>query len=315
VAISSKLGWSGEAFGLSIRSAIPLPGLIRGVQPAGTRPLGIGVAKLDPPVAGRAERVAELRQDSGQVVLAIDQDEDGYRIDVHRAGAFWLTADGRRVTCAPPVAGASKAWRDYLMGQVLPFAALLQGLEVFHASAVELDGGAVAFAAASGLGKSTLALNLHVAGAGFVTDDVVAVDLSEGEAVVHPGLASAKVRRAAADLVDSRQLGSPAGGDSDELRFDLDAARTPLPLRAFCVLDRSPDGSLRVDEVADPARWLLASTFNLVVNTPERLAGQLEVCAAIAHGARVLRVFVPERPDAALAAELRTSLARAAAAA
>ncbi len=153
---------------------------------------------------------------------------------------------------------------------------------------------------------------MHLAGAGFVTDDVVAVELRDGAAVAHPGLASVKLRRTAADLVDCRGLGSPASSDALELRYVLDAVRDPLPLTTFCVLDQSPDGSLSVEGVADPGRWLLASTFNFVVDTPERLARQLDVCAAIARDARVLRVFVPDRPDADLAARLRASLAQAA---
>jgi hypothetical protein len=313
VAISSKLSWSGEAFGLSIRSAIPLPGLVRGMQPAGARPLMIGVAKFDSLSVDRGVRVVEWRQESGQIMLAIDHDEDAYWIDVLGTGAFKLSSDGRRVTCAPPVAGASRSWLKYLTGQVLPFAALLQGLEVFHASGVELDGGVTTFAAASGLGKSTLALNMHLAGAGFVTDDVVAVELRDDTALVHPGLASVKLRRTAADLVDCGGLGSPASSDALELRYVLDAVRDPLPLTTFCVLDQSPDGALSVEGVADPGRWLLASTFNFVVDTPERLARQLDVCAAIARDARVLRVFVPDRPDADVAARLRASLTQAAA--
>lgn len=313
--VSSQLSWSGEAFGLSIRSAVPLPGLVRGVQAPGTRPLTVRIAKLDPLLADRGVRVAEWRDGSGELGLAMGQAEDGYGINVRGAGLYWLSSDGRQVTCAPPMAGATSLWRDYLMGQVLPFAALLQGLEVFHASAVELDGAVTALAGGTGLGKSTLALNLHLAGAGFVTDDVVAVELRGGEAVVHPGLASVKVRRAATDLVDVGQLGSPLSSTGEELRYVLDAARTALPLGTFCVLERSPDRSLGIEAVADPARSLLGSTFNLVVKTPERLVGQLEVCAAIASRARVLRVLVPDRPDAVIAEQLRASLSGEAAAA
>jgi hypothetical protein len=314
VPLNSHLSWSGEAFGLSIRSAIPLPGLVRGVQPAGTRPLVIRIAKLDPRLADRGVRVAERRDKSGELTRAIGQDEDGYGISVRGAGLYKLTSDGQQVTCAPPMAGAMSVWRDYLMGQVLPFAALLQGVEVFRASAVELDGAVLALAGGTGLGKSTLALNLHLGGARFVTDDVVAVELQGGEVVVQPGLASVKVRRAATDAVDFGQLGSPVSSSAEEVRYVLDAARTSLPLGTFCLLERSLDGSLKMEEMSDPARALLASSFNFLVTTPERLAGHLGVCAAIASRARVVRVFVPERPDAAIAAQLRSSLSGEAAA-
>lgn len=309
---SSHLSWCGEAFGLSIRSAVSLPGLVPGMRPPGARTLDIGLVQLEALAPRPGLRLAEWREQSGLVTLAVDQDEHCYRFALHGAGVFELTADGRRVTCSPdPSAGWE--WRRYLMGQVLPFAALLQGLEIFHASAVALEGAGVALAGPTGVGKSTLALNMHLGGAGFVTDDVLAVEVRNGEPVVHPGLGAVKVRRAATDLVDCSGLGAPASSDAQELLYLIDGIRTTPRLATFCMLERSPDGSLGVEDAADPARRLLASTFNLLVDTPERLAAQLDVCATIAREARVLSVFLPDRPDAALAAELRSALSRAAA--
>ena len=258
--------------------------------------------------------MAEWRDESGVTTLAIDQDERRYRFEVHGAGVYDLARDGSHVTCVPAPDG-DWTFTRYLIGQVLPFAALLQGLEVFHASAVELDGSVVALAGGTGVGKSTLALNLHLGGAGYVTDDVVAVELRDGQVLVHRGLSVVKVRRAASDLVDSARLGSPAVSDTHELRYLIDAVETPLPLGTFCVLERSDDRSIRIEEAGDSPWQLLASTFNLLVDTPERLAAQLDVCAAISRSARVLNVHVPDRPDAAVAAQLSTALARAAAAA
>ena len=171
--------------------------------------------------------------------------------------------DGSHVTCVPAPDG-DWTFTRYLIGQVLPFAALLQGLEVFHASAVELDGSVVALAGGTGVGKSTLALNLHLGGAGYVTDDVVAVELRDGEVLAHRGLSVVKVRRAASDLVDSALLGSPALSHPHELRYLIDAVETPLPLGTFCILERSDDRSLESRKPAVPRGDFLParSTFS-----------------------------------------------------
>ena len=308
MAPSSEPSWAGEAFGLSITSAVPLPGLEPGERPSGRRPLAIELADRLDEEAG--ERLVEWR-DAGHVPgLVIDATERGYHFDVRGTGRYELSADGRVARCAP-APGAGFSWRRYLIGQVIPFAALLQGLEVFHASAVELDGAVVALAAGTGGGKSTLALNLHLGGAGFVTDDVLAVELHGGEPFVHPGLGAAKIRRAASGLVDSGRLAPPASSDAHESRYVVQAVPRPLPLKTFCVLERSADREVRA-EVADAAPFrLLASTFNLVVATPARLEAQLAVCAAIARHARVLSVEVPDRPDERSAVQLRDLLAGA----
>jgi hypothetical protein len=305
VAASSERSWTGEAFGLSITSAFSLPGLEPGERRPGRRPLTIELtAQLE---QGTGERLVEWRDATDVPGLVIHADERGYHFDVRGTGRYALSADGRQARCAP-APGAGFSWRRYLVGQVIPFAALLQGLEVFHASAVELDGAVVALAAGTGAGKSTLALNLHLGGAGFVTDDVLAVELRGDEPFVHPGLGAAKIRRAARGLVDCGRLGAPASSDSHESRYVVEPVPGQLPLGTFCVLERSSGRDVRA-AVADAAPFrLLASTFNLVVATPARLEAQLAVCAAIARHARVLSVAVPDRPDERSAAQLRDLL-------
>ena len=64
---------------------------------------------------------------------------------------------------------------------------------MLHASAVVLDGAAVAFTAPSGTGKSTLAAHLVAAGASFLTDDVLALDDRNGVVEAHSGPARTSV--------------------------------------------------------------------------------------------------------------------------
>jgi hypothetical protein len=283
VSVTTDQSWSGRAFGLAIDSEFALPGLRAGASPADAeRSLSIGLL----PTAALGE--------TGGGPVRIDRGPDGYMFVVAGVGRFELSASGRRVQCRP-VPAAGWEWRRYLLGQVLPFAALLQGLEVFHASAVEIDGMAVALSGSSGLGKSALALELHLAGAGFVTDDVLAVEHIDGTVMAHPGIALSKVRRRIA-------------GGVLEVRRPVVAVAEPLPLAAFCFLHPSDDDEPSLSERVADARWLLGSTFNLVVDEPARLTGQIDTCAAIAAQARILDVGIPAHVDAAVAAELRAGL-------
>lgn len=291
MASSDDRRWRGRAFGLSIDSGVALPGQRTDAGAGGSeRPLAIEVgpaARLDERRVG--ERIFELH-DAGALAHAIERTDGGYRFLVRGAGLYELSGDGRLVRTSP-VTGSSRAWRRYLIGQVLPFAAVLQGLEVLHASAVEIGGRVVAISGPSGLGKSTLALLLHDGGAGFVTDDVLAVELRGGRVVAHPGLGLAKVRR-------------PAGEGFAEVRRAVRTIEEPLPLGTFCLLERAAGDELEVREVPAEPRHLLGSTFNLLVATPERLGSQLEVCHGIACQARVVRASVPRVIEPAAVAPL-----------
>ncbi len=310
------MSWTGSAFGLSLRSEFELPGLRRTTGEdgdEGKRGLELTLSSpIHSPDVGWGERLQEWSYPDGPVGLAIDRDaESGYRFYVLDAGVFELSPQGSHAVCRP-APGSAWRWRRYLTGQVLPFAALLHGLEVFHASAVEIGGAAVGLAGGSGLGKSTLALNMHLAGAGFLADDVIAVERTASGIAVHPGIATVKVRQLAYDLVGSDDrgvLGELVSEDEHEARYRVDACRTALPLRVVCMLERSPGGTEieLIEEQPDP--WhLLGSTFNLLVQDEQRLQAQLDLCAEIARQARFLRVRVGERPGPEAAAQLAARL-------
>lgn len=313
--------WAGGAFGLALQSEFELPGLVEvdesgdGGAPSDVSDrlleLKLGPTAIPSPDADWGERVQEWRYPNGTIGLAIDSHPGrGYRFYVED-GTFELTPDGRQAT-AHPAPDSAWRWRRYLAGQVLPFAALLQGLEVFHASAVEVDGLAVGLVGGSGVGKSTLALNLHLAGAGFITDDVIAVERIGAEIVVHPGIPATKVRQAARELIASDPhgiLGEPVSEDDFEVRYRVQCAAGPLPLGVVCLLEPSA-GNGEVEIAGEHANgWrLLGNTFNLIVQDADRLSAQLDLCAQIASQARCLRVRVPSRPGPEAAAGLAARL-------
>jgi hypothetical protein len=301
VAANEKSTWTGSAFGLSLRSEFPLPGLVR-AGPDGARAGELACSReRGEPFAG-AERLQEWHYPDGTLGLTIDRDpERGYRFFLYGAGVFELAADG---SCAllrlDPEYEDGWDWRRYLIGQVLPFAALLHGLEVFHASAVEIGGSAVLLLGGSGLGKSTLALNLHLGGAGFLADDSVAIEAAESGLCAHPAIATAKVREGARDLLreDNRgALREVVVADEHESRYRVETAPGPLPLGAVCVLEPGKEPGILAAGPGEADPWeLLGSTFNDVVRDPSRLQGQLDLCGRIAAEVPYLRVQVGPRP-------------------
>jgi len=112
--------------------------------------------------------------------------EAGYLLRFPELADFQVSYDGRSVCCWP-VPGVSEASVQQLyLNQVLPLAQSKHGKLVFHASAVEIDGKAVAFIGESGKGKSTLAASFATNGFRFLTDDGLVVELVDGESRVMP---------------------------------------------------------------------------------------------------------------------------------
>ena len=127
------------AFGLDIDAATPLSFLRHATAKPTGRQLSISVHRAQ---AAReiwpqdSELICDERLPDGGVNYRIETHPDhGYLISGPEYGAHLLSADGRRLRCFPE-GRPDGGWQRMLVAQVLPFAALLHGLEVFHASAV-----------------------------------------------------------------------------------------------------------------------------------------------------------------------------------
>jgi hypothetical protein len=280
------------AFGLDIASDTPLPFLEGSARCGGGRAVEVFYADEAPQwPAGASRLISDERHRGGAVSFQIEAAAQGYRLHGPAYGTSVLAADGTAVRGAPGERGFA-GWQRLLVAQVLPFAAVLQGLEVLHAGAVVVDGRAIAISGPSGSGKTSLALALVRRGADLLADDVIAVEPRQGELLAHPGAPIAGIDQAEAARLRGAGVGVEgvlAEDDREQVARAVVAAR-PVPLRALFLLERQPGGRGRPRfEPADDPRQLLGSTFNLLLAAPERLEGLLDVCARLAAD-RVERV-------------------------
>jgi hypothetical protein len=316
--VHSAARWKARAFGLDINASFPAPGLSPARGPAtgpSTRIDLAPAAEIDRqwPASG-ARRVLEERFDRPVPDRTIDaHPRAGYRFYARHFGLARVSPGGARILCSPPDV-APWRWQRFLVGRILPWAAVLRGLEVFHASAVTIDGGALAFIGATGAGKTSLAIRLVARGAGFLTDDVLALDERDGKLRAHAGASIASVRpaeRAAIPRPTWRALGSVLG-HSGKTYLSLPRDEGPVPLRGMYFLHGGEGPA--IEPVEPDARLLLGSTFVLGVQTATRLRNQLDVCAAIAGAVpmfslRVSRDAGPEESAAAVQEHAREAVA------
>jgi len=135
-----------------------------------------------------------------------------------------------------------------------------------HAAAVEIDSGAILFAAPGRFGKTTLALACHAQGYRLLTEDTACCRVT-GEPLLFPGPASVRLRP---DTFDGH---APPGTTIADVRDDrvhlvLNPDRMgdgrPVPIKALVFLREAPD-EIRLDPVkrqdALPDLWTLTFRF------------------------------------------------------
>jgi hypothetical protein len=292
--------WSATAFGLALSGSLVLDSLTADAAGEG-RPVRLeqtSRAVVDDRWRAARPRVLLRREVAGGGVgLTVEQDtRSGYRVWAPRHGAWLVAPDGRTVTGAPPAAPRWR-WERLVLAQALPLASVLRGLEVLHASAVALDGRAIAFLGPSGAGKTTLAMHLLARGARLVTDDVLAVTAAGGSVTAHRGGAVARIDAGAVRAMSAGERAALGRVEARGAKWHVRPPRGPraVALGALYVVVPAPAAAGLVIERVRPLDpgLLLGSAFLPYLDAPERLRRQLDVVAALAADVPLFRLHAP----------------------
>ncbi|TPK99796.1 serine kinase [Mesorhizobium sp. B2-4-12] len=176
-----------RAYGLTVASDVALPEL----EPAGpaVADVLIAIGTIDMPKPS-PEAATIFRFEPERQYLAW-----------HAVGAF-LISDGCRID-VEPAPGADDALLAFpLLGPVMALLLHRRGLLVLHASAIAVAGKGAVFMGDKGAGKSTTASALIRAGHELLTDDIVALDLTNSDApMIVPGFPQIKLAADAAAAI------------------------------------------------------------------------------------------------------------------
>jgi hypothetical protein len=279
------------AYGLDLHASFPLAGMptasgaglpsltLERVDPADIQDLWSGAA--GPPLW------TGLLGDG--YTLAIEQGRNGDTLFGYGDRArFRLDPTLTLLQCAPLHEGLH--WQRVLLGRVLPNVALMRGYEALHASAVDSPEGVVAVAGPSGMGKTTLAVELLRRGWLLCADDVLTLGEGPEGVRAHPGSPHANVADGPAVAADTRALGATLGHLAGERWIAVHAvAQGPRPVRMVCLLERGAGRPL--EGRTEPATPLPLAPYMLgLAGDAERERRRFERYADLMSTAQLMRV-------------------------
>ena len=297
------------AYGLVVDSDIELPEL----------PEGAGTVRADIRITcGHVQRPQGIAQDSDDYVGIDDE-----TVRFHTPHASFRIASGRELTVDAVTGASQESLRLAILGRALGAMLQWQGLFVLHASAVARGGRAIAFAGASGSGKSTTAAAFLEAGWKLVADDLVVIDLDSHLARVRPGVGQIKLWPDSASSLGLRSE------DYDRVHVNHEKRRVPIdsanvademPQLAGIYILASAPGASRVEELTHQeglVELLRHSYAPRIMRALGRQSEHLEQCARLAQLAAPQRLLFdraandPKTLPTVIEAQRRSSAHRA----
>jgi len=170
--------------------------------------------------------------------------------------ARYRVIGGRRIVVQVEPGASERDVRLYLLGTVLGALCHQRRLTPLHATALEVDGRAIAVAGPSGVGKSTLAAQFQARGGAVLADDLCVVKVAaDGGPMVRPGLARVKLWGDSLALAGLAGSGWPRiGDDIEKFSVPVDAAAVgrARPLRRLYVLRSGTGQTAEIRRLTGP---------------------------------------------------------------
>ena len=196
----------------------------------------------------------------------------------------------------------------YLVGPVIGYVLRLHGTVCLHASAVAVDGRAIALVGRPGAGKSTTAAGFACCGFPVLSDDLAALADKGAQFLVQPGYPRVNLWPDSVRQLFGSEDALPRITPTWEKRYlplgqnGHHFASSPLPLRAIYILE-SRDEILTapmIEEVSGEEAFmaLVANTYVNYLLDQDMRRTEFDVLSRVVSGIPVRRVRAPEEPSA-----------------
>ena len=195
-------------------------------------------------------------------------------------GSFRLI--NSKITIEPSDDVDDNILREVLLGPVFAVLLYQRGNLVLHASAVNVEGSAIAFLGYAGYGKSTLSLKMYEKGHSLITDDILRVILDDNHLpVVYPSFPMIKLE---SDVLSGNRenlkiMKKDSHLDKKYYFLPKNFSTAPIPLKTAYVLKRSDKVGIEELDLQNALRELLPHSYCLKLFQDEEKFLNLVQCA------------------------------------
>ncbi len=239
------------AYGLGIHSELPLPELVPNCE-----------ASTDVTIKLQKLENSPLKIDS--VAHCFQLIPEGMYVFWESIGTF-LIRDGKEIIIDSVLEAQESRIRLFILGAAIGVILHQRGFLVLHASAVVINGNAVAFVGDKGRGKSTMAAALHARGHNLIGDDVIAIDMSHSnQPMVVPAFPQIKLWPDAVASLGMNPEELPrlvSHLEKREHRINRSFAQKAIPLTQIYVLGRDANVEIQALQPQEIFTYLIRNSY------------------------------------------------------
>lgn len=241
---------------------------------------------------------ADHKDECGNPVLRVFRVLEGkyFRFCYVDGTEFLVDEEGAEIWAQWPEPLTLEDAATYLLGPIMGFVMLLRGVVCLHASAVAIDGEAIALVGPAGSGKSTTAAAFSERGYGILAEDVVTLDDGIDHFLVRPAYPCIRLWPASVKALYGTETQLPKLTPNWDKRYlDLNERfqRQPLPLAAIYVLSERREDLAPFVEPVDKSEGLMslvANTYVTKLMDKQMRAREFELLTRVLNNVPVRRV-------------------------
>ena len=293
-------------YGLGLRTNVPIAGL-RGLAPARQADVSIHLGSIPTHLddgafaTARDIYIADDANAAGTPIVRLSRLADGshYRFVYGDGTQIVIDARGTQVWAQGADGACVEDTATYLLGPALGFLLRLRGVTCLHASAVAIDGKAVAIVGDAGMGKSSTAAAFAQLGCAVLTDDVAPLNDHGARFEIAPAYPRIRLWPDSVMALFGDADGLPRITPSWEKRYlelgnsKFEFAREPLELGAVYVLAaRIGDVAPRIErlDARNALMALVAESYARRCLDASQRAGEFDVLARLVQHVPVRRL-------------------------
>jgi hypothetical protein len=252
--------------------------------------------------AGGTDWIHHWHTTSGNISISLARLEKDFLLRFPSLADFVVSNDGSHIRAWPVSGNDEETLRHLLLDQVMPRLLSHQGHLVLHASAIDVNGRAIAFVGETGRGKSTLAASFHLSGYPLLTDDGLLIKEKDNNIKALPCYPSLRLwpesLTALFDEFPSQQA-MASYSSKNRVRLPQNNKNEPMELAALFVLEKpaleNEAATIRVSplSVRDACMELVRNSFQLDVSNHRQVTSMFAAASIVAEQVPVFSLSYP----------------------